>query len=127
MMPNCGPGCAVVNASRQLHVDDADTRQPLDGEDPTNGNRHEGRKIRADGIQREIDIDVRPVKDRRTGPFPGKEGCPTGGSSRISATRAAIRALNSSVSPGRAAKVPVDWSLAILAAMASAGPGVSIL
>ena len=35
---------------------------------------------------------------------------------RIATTRAATRAFSSSVSPGTATKVPVDWSLAIFAA-----------
>ena len=67
---------------------------------------------------------------RLNGPRPpspaGSEGTSTGSSMRIASTRAATLAFSSSVSPGSATKVPVDWSLAILAANASMLPDVSI-
>ena len=56
----------------------------------------------------------------------GSEGCGAGFSMRIASTCAATRAFSSSVSPGKATKVPVDWSLAILAASASMLADVSI-
>ena len=68
---------------------------------------------------------------RRIGPWSagasGQLGVSASASGRMARTRAATLAFNSGVSPGTGTNVPVDWSLAIFAAMASMLPGVSIL
>ncbi len=83
-------------------------------------------KIGADRIERKGDIDIGAL-ERPGSPASGNGGLSASASEwRIASTRAATRAFSSSVSPGSATKVPVDWSLAILAASASMLPGVSI-
>ena len=92
--------------------------------DAADGDRHERGKIGPDGIEWEIDVGLGAVE--RPALRPSEGGAAPGSSGRTAATRAATRAFSSSVSPGRSTKVPVDWSLAILAASASMLPVVSI-
>ena len=60
--PNCGPGWAPRNCSRQLHVDDADAGQALDRIDAADGDRHQRREIGADGVERKVDVDIGAIE-----------------------------------------------------------------
>ena len=124
-MPNCGPGWRA-QAARQLDVDDADAGQALDGEDAADGDRHQRGEVGADGLEREGDVDLGAALGAAL-PASGSEGVVEPGRAAGPPGRARrTRAFNSSVSPGSATKVPVDWSLAILAASASMSPAVSM-
>ena len=83
-------------------------------------------KIGADRLERKADVDLgAPIRARRR---PSGKRRRVGRLQRpdVDAPGRRTRAFSSSVSPGSATKVPVDWSLAIFAASASGSPAVSM-